>query len=607
LVEVYFDLRMNSLGGRKTGFRIRIGIGLALISLIGGVADASAAEPVQSRLVFAAYVGGQWDLYSIAADGSDLRQITNDRYEDRDPALAPDGAKLAFASRRERNWDLYIIDLVTGEEQRLTRHPAYDSAPAWSPDGTRIAFESYRAGDLDIWLLGLGSGRLENLTENTPEGDFGPAWSPDGHWLAFSSWRFGDQDLWLLDPVAGELRQLTQSPVAEAWPAWHPDGESLAFVGDDLGEREVYTLNALNPPLEGGAVTQVSWFGRTDGPVWMSDGAEIAAVFHQYDGQRLLGFTPNEVGRLPFWLTPVVAIQGRLTWGAEVVVSGQPLASLEVNRPSPLYVEDVNPSQSGNGEPYDLIRINDLQTGIPWLADTVDDSFQALRDRLREEIGYDFLGQVSETLRPINFESEASQYASWHKSGRAVDTLFDLNGVTSPGGGDYTGQRLEIRREEMGGETFWRMYLRCTDQSGRCGQPLRVKTWDWSYEARNIIAPDQGGVEKAPARTRGYYVDFTALAGEYGWERISSHEDEDYSWTWHFKAFEYWHYQKTLSGNNGQSEWYQAMLEVYPRQEVDAFFTWQLMRQTGEDPHLIALKGVPLPAQVGAWWSQIRP
>lgn len=583
-------------------------LGIGLVALLLEISAAAAPGPAndESRLAFAAYRRGQWDLFSLTADGSDLRQLTNDRFEETDPAFSPDGTRLAFASRREQNWDLYILDLTTGEETRLTNHPAYDGAPSWSPDGRQLAFESYRAGDLDIWRLDLETGALSNLTEDSPAAEFAPAWSPDGRSLAFTSSRLGDKDLWLLDLSSGDRRQLTQSSAAEEWPAWHPAGNRLAFVRNTLGEREVFVLDLAAPDSGEAAATQITWLGRTDAPVWNPDGTALAAVFHRYDGEQIVALQPELTpGRLPDWLTGTGIVRGRLTWAAAVVAAGEPVAELHNSGPSPLYVEDLSPSRSSGGEPYDLVRLNDLETGIPWLADTVDDSYQALRTRLRQEVGYDFLGEVSETLRPLNFFNDASQYASWHKSGRAVDTLFDLTGADAPGGAAYRGPRLEIVREEYGGETFWRLWLRCTDQTGRCGRPLTMNTWDWSYEARNLVAPEQGGVEKGLAATPGYYVDFTALAHEYGWERISSHDDEDYSWTWHFKAFEYWHYQKTLDNGAGETDWYQAMLEVYPRSEVESYFTWDLMRRAGEDPHLIALKGVPLPVEVEAWWSHL--
>jgi len=77
-------------------------------------------------------------------------------------------------------------------------------------------------------------------------------------------------------------------------------------------------------------------------------------------------------------------------------------------------------------------------------------------------------------------------------------------------------------------------------------------------------------------------------------------------------AFEYWHYQKRLeeetglaTGTTGAANWYQAMSHVYPQDTLDRYFTWQKMRQLGEDPYLIALKGVPLPLEVKPWWALI--
>jgi TolB protein len=252
----------------------------------------------------------------------------------------------------------------------------------------------------------------------------------------------------------------------------------------------------------------------------------------------------------------------------------------------------VSQNETPGEEPYNLIRLNDLDVGTPWLADTVDNSFQAWRFRLRDEVGYDFLGKLSDAARDVAAYSDTSQYASWHKSGRAVDTLFDyhLEGELAH----------EIAREDYSGGTYWRIFLRCVDQSGRCGRPVVANPWNYGERARTKIAPEQGGIEKA--NMSGYYVDMTALAREYGWRRISSYDDKDYSWTWHFLAFEYWHYQNQTNSAN----WYQAMLDVYPPATLERYFTWQKMRQFGESPHLTALKGVPLPLEVKTWWSLVE-
>jgi TolB protein len=560
----------------------------------------------EERLAFAAFRQGQWDIYSIAPDGSDPRQLTHDTYEDTDPAYSPDGTKLAFASRRENNWDVHLLDLRTGQETRLSRSPHYDGAPTWSPDGQRLAYESYQNGDLDIWLVDVaGQHAPLNLTAESEAGDFAPAWSPDGRAIAFTSWRRGSKDLFMLDLESQALIHLTVTPTAEEGAVWQPQGNRLAFVIDNLGDRELFALEVHTAKvldaseLSPGRVEPLTWLGRTDSPAWSPTGQAVAAVFHRWGGDLI---TVTELGaehQLPHLLTPPLVMQGRLTWHAHAVNTGWPLVELADAGPSKLYQEQLTPNQDPEAEPYNLIRLNDVETGTPWLADPVDDSFRAWRTRLLNEVGYDFLGQLSDASRDMAQRSDTTQYASWHKSGRAIDTLFDY----------HLGAELahEIGREDYSGNTYWRTFLRCVNQSGRCGRPLVANTWDYSDLARTELAPEQGGLEKE--NLSGYYLDFTALGREYGWERISSYDDEEYGWTWHFLAFEYWHYQKTLrtgSGPNRHSNWYRAMQDVYPPEILEQYFTWHDMRALGDDSHLIALKGVPLPLEVKPWWALVE-
>ncbi len=544
-----------------------------------------AQTPTQPQIAFTAFQNGQWDILSVTPDGGALRQLTNDAYEDCDPVFSPDGTMLAYSSRRNGNWDIYLLNLATGEQTRLTDHPHYDGSPAWNPTGDTLAFESYRSGDLDLWLINTTPNSIpRNLTATSSAGDFDPAWDDTGGTLFFSSWRSGDNDLWALNVAQNTLEQLTTESTSESQPVWDAQNQRLAYLRNKLGDRDIWIVD------ENRLAVPYSWVGSVTHPAFSPDGRSVAAVWQGANTYRLVRLDAENP--VPVFLTDNILMRGKINWHGSAVLGGKAIAQLTPPDPSPLYNETLVPSTSSNGEPYDLVRLNDLRTGLPWLADTVDDSYQALRYRLRDEVGYDFLGDVSETLRPINFFSNASQYSSWHKSGRAIDTRFDV-----------PGQRLEIVKEDIGGETYWRILLRCDDQSGRCGRPVSVRPWDYSGRARTVIAPHQGGIEKP--NLYGYYVDFTQLAQMYGWERIASHDEEDFSWTWHFKAFEYWHFQKPFKNQNGRSNWYGAMLQVYPKSKVDSYFTWNKMRAAGDDPDLIMLKGIPAPPQAQRWWQQL--
>jgi dipeptidyl aminopeptidase/acylaminoacyl peptidase len=62
-------------------------------------------------------------------------------------------SRIAFASQREGNFELYTMKPDGSDVRRLTDNPASDLQPAWSPDGQRIAFTSNRSGNSDIWVM----------------------------------------------------------------------------------------------------------------------------------------------------------------------------------------------------------------------------------------------------------------------------------------------------------------------------------------------------------------------------------------------------------------------------------------------------------------------
>jgi TolB protein len=560
-------------------FKWAICLALILTAVSAGRPEGVASAEGKGRIAFAANVAGNWDIYSVAEYGTDLRRLTTDSADDMDPAWSPDGTRLAFTSRRDGYWNLYLLDLTDGQLTQLTDSHHYDGAPSWSPDGQHLAFESYRAGDLDIWIVDAGGGEPTNLTPDSPSGDAGPAWSPDGQTIAFTSWRYGDRDLFLLDVATLAVTQFTSSPDTEERPAWSPDGTRLAFVSEPGYTREVYLADVATPPAEDGPQPRLTWLARDDAFAWGPDGQTFAAVWHRPDGDRLLVHTLEAAGELPRTLVGPAVLGERVSWSASALVWGEPIAVL--GPPDVPFEEPL----AHPGPPYEIVYLTDVEASIPKLSDAVDGAFDALRQRVVADCGRDFLGRLSEAIRALNFYSDASAYASWHKAGRAFDTLLDFYNSEGP--------LLELARENMSGDTYWRVYLRCVKQDGSQGRPLMVSPWDHTYEGRQVRGKGRGGApEPLP---RGYYVDFTALAQLYGWQRISAHDAPDFHWHDSFKAMEYWHFQKT-----DDLTWLQAMQQIWEPETVAEWFTWETMvdKET-MDPWLVAAKGVALPVTEG--------
>lgn len=134
---------------------------------------------------------GLRDLYVVERDGSGLRALTHDLYDDRDPDWSPDGARIVFASDRCPDGsagatNLYMIEVATGEISPLTSGPQEDAEPAFSPDGQRIVFRSNRRDQVyDFYLTDL-TGKVEPLP-GLQTAALDPEWTPDGKSLLLTS------------------------------------------------------------------------------------------------------------------------------------------------------------------------------------------------------------------------------------------------------------------------------------------------------------------------------------------------------------------------------------------------------------------------------------
>ncbi|MCK6624684.1 MAG: protein kinase [Anaerolineae bacterium] len=129
---------------------------------------------LDGRLVFRGWGRTAPGLRSATTSATDLQVLTTSE-RDTAPAPSPDGQKIAFMSQQEGNWDIYLVSANGSDLQRLTDDPAEDGLPAWSPDGKALAFVSRRGGEWGIWVMSPtgGSQRLLFEMEGSPDGFVG--------------------------------------------------------------------------------------------------------------------------------------------------------------------------------------------------------------------------------------------------------------------------------------------------------------------------------------------------------------------------------------------------------------------------------------------------
>lgn len=162
--------------------------------------------------------------------------------------------RIVFASNATGDYDLYTMNADGSGAVNLTRSPARDDYHAeWSADGNRIAFESGPTGTAalgfafnDIWVMNADGSEPKRLTGAAGR-DGHPSWSPDGDRIAFLSYRDGDGDIYTIRPDGSDLRQLTNLPDDEARPRYSPDGNKLTYtrrVGLGFGGFSIHTIHA---------------------------------------------------------------------------------------------------------------------------------------------------------------------------------------------------------------------------------------------------------------------------------------------------------------------------------------------------------------------------
>ena len=207
---------------------------------------------------------GPVDLHSAAADGSSLENIagvslsvpiwagpSTMMYLD----VSPDGSHIAFSTcarntdsngyRWGYNYDIALANIDGTDAKNLTDNKGLENFPVWSPDGTRVAYLSSSEefaliddilsdrirGRLSIHMVATGESKDIDLPTGDVAAFHPPAWSPDGQSLAFVAYEgHGRLSRAVVYTVGIDGSNLTKITYAASGPAWSPDGQRIAVA-----------------------------------------------------------------------------------------------------------------------------------------------------------------------------------------------------------------------------------------------------------------------------------------------------------------------------------------------------------------------------------------
>jgi len=242
--------------------RTYVAAGLVALLLAGGSRSAATGSAPTS------------DIYSIATDGTDQRNLTNTPGVSEDLlSLSPDGNKLAFVQEGS-----LVVSGTDGHGLRrlatFSRDDNFVSPPQWSPDSRQIAYVQgfsctgtlcYRQ---EVWIADLATGAARLLRGGIVE----PAWSPGGSRIAYVRARLttqGREPAYRQSVVVADSDTANRRTIATnaSGPAWSPSGRFLAFSGPRLG-------NLIRSRADGSG--RRSLLPRPQRGNWVGDVAHIA-------------------------------------------------------------------------------------------------------------------------------------------------------------------------------------------------------------------------------------------------------------------------------------------------------------------------------------------
>lgn len=224
---------------------------------------------------------GNFEVYSMNADGKNVLNLTNNKSLDFWSSWSPTGKQILFYSNRDGNNEIYRMDADGKNQQNLSNHPSNDYLPTWSPNGTSIVFTSDRDHKKrEIYTMNSDGTNILRLTYNESFEEV-PTWSIDGERILFTrqiiepgdSSHAANGEIFIMDKNGKNERRLTNKAGFDSGAKFSPDGRKIAFYGPNEKKNfEIFIMNA-----DGSDVVNLTQDELEDySPSWSPDGNWIA-------------------------------------------------------------------------------------------------------------------------------------------------------------------------------------------------------------------------------------------------------------------------------------------------------------------------------------------
>ena len=203
-----------------------------------------------------------FDIFSVKADGTDLKRLTNTDGYDAEGTVSPDGKKIVFTSARDGDLEIYDMNVDGTQQRRLTHELGYDGGAWHSQDSQWIVWRASRPRSaaevaqykdlfaknlvmpvkLEIMVMKADGTQQRQLTSNGAA-NFAPYFHPNGRQIIFASNvnnpdpRSPNFDLYLINRDGTGLQQITFDDGFDGFPMFTADGKKLVWGSNRHGSN----------------------------------------------------------------------------------------------------------------------------------------------------------------------------------------------------------------------------------------------------------------------------------------------------------------------------------------------------------------------------------
>lgn len=282
-------LRVRALAWACAGTVV---LGIAVIGAPAVTTTVASATLPTSSLVFDSNRSGNYEIYTMAEDGSGQTRLTDDpAYDSWWPRVSPDRSQVLFYrtppgvhDRDFTKTSLWMMNADGTDVHELLAPQAYGWAleghAVWSPDGTHIVLFAGTTSSPQIWEIAADGSSPVALT-NRKTASLDPSFDPSGRILfvgcATTTCTGAGHEVFRMNADGSGLTQLTTGMARNQDPFSSPDGTQIAWIRSGT-LIESWALYAMAADGSGQHVV-VPATAVNSKPAWSADGQWI--FFHR--------------------------------------------------------------------------------------------------------------------------------------------------------------------------------------------------------------------------------------------------------------------------------------------------------------------------------------